>query len=86
MFFNHSLINALLTLFAAQRVSVDDVYVFIQAHGEAIAESHLLLDIVVGKWLFLLLRDPNDVKQPIGEYEILCDGLGNEVRLVQKAQ
>ena len=49
MFFNHSLINALLTLFAAQGVSVDDVYVFIQAHGEASAESHFLFDIVIGK-------------------------------------
>ena len=86
MFFNHSLINALLTLFAAQRVSVDDVYVFIQAHGEAIAESHLLLDIVVGKWLFLLFRDPAVENHSVSEHEILCDGLGNGVRLVQKAQ
>ena len=49
MFFNHSLINALLTLFTAQGVSVDAVYDFMQVHGEASVESHLLLDIVVGK-------------------------------------
>ena len=49
MFFNHSLINALLTLIAAQGVSIDAVYDFMQAHGEASAESHLLLDIVTGK-------------------------------------